>query len=112
MPESWKQEYLGSDSDEMMQSQRALQQAEAKQITAENSCPDEVHRMTMEIRRLKEKILVLEKSKAQQRNEDLPQEEENISLHKDPQVDLYWLLYIKKTRCSGGRFTKLKVYPF
>ena len=48
----------------------------------------------MEIRRLKEKILVLEKSKAQQRNEDLPQEEENISLDKDPQVDLYWLLYI------------------
>ena len=94
VPESWKEEYLGSDSDEMMQSQQALQQAEAKQITAENSCPEEVHRMTMEIRRLKEKISVLEKGKAQQRKEDLPQEEENISLDKDPQVDLYWLLYI------------------
>ena len=94
VPESSTEEYLGSDSDELMQSQQALEQAEAKQITAENSCPEEVYQMKMEIRRLKEKISVLEMGKAQQRKEDLPQEEENIALDKDPQVDLYWLLYI------------------
>ena len=70
--ESWEEDKrdLELDNDELMQSQQALSQAEARQNTAEISCPEEVCKINMEIKRLQEKILALQRVKDRQRGEE------------------------------------------
>ena len=70
---SWEEDKsdLESDDNELMQSQQELAQAEAEQKTAETSCPEKVCNINIEIKRLQEKILVLQKAKDQLRGEKL-----------------------------------------
>ena len=97
--ESWTDDRrdLGSDTDELMQSQCALTQAEIRQKTADSSCPEEATKIDMEIKRLQEKILMLQKRKNKDdqiwdKAKDLPLDDGQISPDQDFMVSLNLLV--------------------